>query len=64
MILVDANVLIDAAGAEHENREPSLDFPRRVAECRIPAVLDAETLQEVLHATGRYAAGRRAGSLT
>ena len=56
MILVDANILMYAAGAEHPHKLPSLDFLERVADGKIEAALDVEVLQEILH---RYRALRR-----
>ena len=49
MILVDANILMYAAGAEHRHKAPSAAFLERVARGEVEAALDAETLQEVLH---------------
>src|ERR1039457_4362040 len=49
MILVDANVLMYASGAEHSNKEPVVAFLRRVAEGEVDAAVDAEVLQEVIH---------------
>ena len=49
MILVDANVLMYASGAEHSNKEPAVAFLRRVAEGEVDAAVDAEVLQEVIH---------------
>ena len=62
MILVDANVLMYAAGAEHASKEPSLRYLEAVADGRVDGVLDAEVLQEILHryrAIGAWAGGRR-----
>ncbi len=62
MILLDANVLMYAAGADHPNKEPSIRFLERVAQGEVEAVLDTESLQEILHryrALGRWAEGRR-----
>lgn len=62
MILLDANVLMYAAGADHPNKEPSVRFLERVARGEVEAVLDAESLQEIVHryrALGRWAEGRR-----
>jgi uncharacterized protein len=56
VILIDANIFMYAAGAEHPHKEPSRVFLERVAEGEIEAVIDAEILQEVLH---RYRALRR-----
>jgi uncharacterized protein len=61
MILVDANILMYAAGAEHPHKRPSLRFLERVADGSVEAVLDAEVLQEILHrysAIGRWREGR------
>ena len=61
MILVDSNVLMYAAGAEHANKQPSVRFLERVARNEVSATVDAAVLQEVLHryrAIGRWAAGR------
>lgn len=61
MILVDANILMYAAGAEHPNKAPSLHYLETVADGRVEGVLDAEVLQEVLHryrAIGAWKAGR------
>ena len=62
MILVDANVLMYAAGAEHANKGPSVRFLERVASGEVDAVIDAEILQEILHryrALNRWEEGRR-----
>ena len=56
MILVDANILMYAAGAGHPHKRPSLTFLDQVATGEIDAAIDAETLQEVLH---RYRAIQR-----
>lgn len=56
MILVDANILMYAAGADHPNKKPSIGFLERVVRGEIEAVIDAETPQEILH---RYRALRR-----
>lgn len=61
MILVDANVLMYAAGAPHPSKARSVRFLERVAEGEEDAVLDAEVLQEVLHryrALDRWEDGR------
>ncbi|MEX0800491.1 MAG: type II toxin-antitoxin system VapC family toxin [Dehalococcoidia bacterium] len=49
MKLVDANVLIYAAGDEHPYKEPSLRLLRLVREGAIEANTDVEVLQEILH---------------
>jgi len=56
VILVDANILMYAAGADHANKATSVQFLERVAEGDIDAVIDAEILQEILH---RYRALQR-----
>lgn len=61
MILVDANILMYAAGTEHPNKAPSLGFLEGIAAGRIDGALDAEVLQEVLHryrAIGRWDSGK------
>lgn len=67
MILVDTNVIMYAAGAEHPNKASSLGLLRRVADGEVEAMMDAETLQEILHryrAIGRWEEGRRVYDLT
>lgn len=62
MILVDANVIMYAAGAAHPNKQPSVAFLQRVAEGGVDATVDAEVLQEILHryrAIERWPDGRR-----
>ena len=62
MILVDANIFMYAAGADHPHKQPSLAFLRRVAAGEAEAVIDAEVLQEILHryrAIGRWDQGGR-----
>lgn len=56
MILIDANIFMYAAGAEHPCKAPSVDLLRRVGLDEIDAAVDAEVLQEILH---RYRAIRR-----
>ena len=56
MILVDANIFMYAAGADHPFKEPSGRFLQEVAQGKIEAALDAEALQEILH---RYRAIQR-----
>ena len=56
MILVDANVLMYAAGAAHRLKRPSADLLDRIARGEVEAGIDAEILQEILH---RYRALRR-----
>ena len=62
MILVDTNVVMYAAGAEHPHKKPSVAFLERVARGEIEATIDAEVLQEILHryrTIGRWEDGRR-----
>lgn len=62
MILIDANVLMYAAGAEHPNKAPSLALLERIATGTVDAGADVEVLQEVLHryrAIGRWHDGKR-----
>lgn len=56
MILLDANVFMYAAGAEHPNKLPAVSFLKRVTAKEVDVAIDAETLQELLH---RYRAIRR-----
>lgn len=56
MILIDTNILMYSAGAEHPNKAPSLAILRRVASGEMEATIDAEVLQEILH---RYLALNR-----
>jgi predicted nucleic acid-binding protein len=56
VILIDANIFMYAAGAEHRHKRASADFLGRVALGEIDAAIDAEVLQEILH---RYRAIRR-----
>ncbi|HWM94438.1 MAG TPA: type II toxin-antitoxin system VapC family toxin [Thermoanaerobaculia bacterium] len=56
MILIDSNIFMYAAGAEHPHKEPSRVFLEQVALGQIDAALDTEVLQEVLH---RYRSLRR-----
>ncbi len=61
-MLVDANVMMYAAGAPHAYKQPSVRFLERVAAGEIDAAIDAETLQEILHryrAIGRWRDGRQ-----
>ncbi len=55
-MLIDANVLMYAAGAAHPNKAPSIRVLERIARGELAATIDAETLQEILH---RYRAIRR-----
>jgi hypothetical protein len=60
-MLVDANVLMYAAGRAHAHKAPSVTLVRRIAAGELEAAVDAEVLQELLHryrALGRWAEGR------
>ena len=62
MILVDTNVLLYAAGADHPHKAPSAAFLERIARREVDAAVDAEVLQEILHryrAIQRWEDGRR-----
>lgn len=62
MILLDANLFMYTAGAEHPHKEPSGRYLERVASGEVEAAIDAEILQEILHryrAIGRWEDGRR-----
>jgi predicted nucleic acid-binding protein len=56
LILVDANILMYAAGSEHPNRVSSIRFLERVARGEVEAAVDAGVFQEILH---RYRAIER-----
>lgn len=58
MKLIDTNILMYAAGAEHPHKAPSVALLERVVAGEEPATIDAEALQEILH---RYRAIRRWG---
>ena len=67
MMLIDANVIMYAAGAEHPHKRPSVALLERVARGVVEATIDAAVLQEILHryrAVGRWADGRRVYDLT
>ena len=53
MILLDANVLMYAAGAPHPHKADSVALLERIARGEVDAAVDAEVLQEILH---RYSA--------
>ena len=62
MILVDTNVIMYAAGAPHPNKATSVRFLERVARGEVPATIDVEVLQEILHryrAINRWQDGRQ-----
>lgn len=49
MILVDANVLMYAIGADHAHKEPCIRLLECIGAGQVEAAVDAETLQELLH---------------
>jgi predicted nucleic acid-binding protein len=67
MILIDANVIMYAAGADHPHKRPSVALLEQVASGAVEATTDAEVLQEILHryrAIRRWEDGRRVYDLT
>jgi len=61
MILVDANILMYAGGADHPHKRPSIAFLERAASGQVDAAINAEILQEILHryrSIGRWKDGR------
>jgi predicted nucleic acid-binding protein len=67
MILVDANVLMYAAGAEHAYKAPSVACLNRVAAGEVDATIDAEVLREILHryrSLNRWSDGQRVYALS
>jgi predicted nucleic acid-binding protein len=61
VILLDANILMYAAGAEHPNKAPCIALLERMAQGEVEAGADVEVLQEILHryrAIGRWADGQ------
>lgn len=62
MLLIDSNIFMYAAGADHPHKRPSLGLLRQVAQGELDAATDAEILQEILHryrAIGRWPDGRQ-----
>ena len=62
MILVDSNIIMYAAGAEHPYKAPCVAFLERVATGSVEAIVNAEVLQEILHryrALSRWTDGRK-----
>jgi predicted nucleic acid-binding protein len=62
VILVDSNILMYAAGADHPFKRPSIAWLERVAAGKLDATVDAEALQEILHryrSIRRWSEGRR-----
>jgi uncharacterized protein len=67
VILVDSNILMYAAGAEHPNKPEAVAFLEQAARGQIDAAVDAEVLQEVMHryrSLRRWKDGRRVYALT
>ena len=67
MILLDANIFMYAAGAAHPHKAPSARMLERVALGEVAAMINAETLQEILHryrAIKRWTDGRQVYDLT
>ena len=61
-MLIDANILMYAAGAAHPNKAPSLRLLERIARGEEDGTLGADTLHELLHryrAIGCWDDGRR-----
>jgi predicted nucleic acid-binding protein len=62
VILLDANILMYAAGVDHPHKAQSLALLQRVATGSIEAGADVEVLQEILYryrAIGRWQDGKR-----
>jgi uncharacterized protein len=62
MILIDTNIIMYAAGAAHPYKHPSASLLQRVARGEVDALIDAETLQEILHryrAINRWSDGKQ-----
>ena len=49
MILIDTNIIMYAAGVAHPHKRPSVQLLEQVARGDIEAIINAETLQEILH---------------
>lgn len=67
MILIDSNILMYAAGTDHPNKKPSIDFLEQATKGAIDAIVDAEVLQEILHryrSIQRWADGQRVYDLS
>lgn len=66
-MLIDANIIMYAAGAEHPYKRPSTRLLERVALGELEAAIDVEILQEILHryrAINRWGDGRQVYDLT
>jgi predicted nucleic acid-binding protein len=67
VILIDANILVYAAGAPHPHKAPSVQLLEQIANGDVVAAIDAEVLQELLHryrAIDRWEEGKRVYDLT
>lgn len=67
MILIDSNILMYAAGADHPHKLPSVALLERIAGGDVEAIINAEVLQEILHryrSIRRWGDGRRVYDLT
>lgn len=49
VLLIDANILMYAAGKAHPHKAPSARLLERIARGEVAATINAETLQEILH---------------
>ena len=56
MILIDTNIFMYAAGAEHPYKQPSIRFLNEVSSGDFNVAIDTEVLQEILH---RYYSAQR-----
>ena len=62
MILIDTNIIMYAAGAAHPHKRPSVQLLEQVARGDLEAIIDAETLQEILQryrSIKRWTEGRK-----
>lgn len=67
MILLDSNIFMYAAGAEHPHKAPSETLLYQVAQGTLQVGIDAEVLQEILHryrAISRWEDGKIVFDLT
>lgn len=61
MILIDSNIFMYAVGTEHPHRRRCITFLEKILTGILPAIIDAEVLQEILHryrSIGRWKKGR------
>jgi len=67
VILIDANILMYAAGEAHAHKAPCVDLLERIAREQVEVYIDTEVLQEILRryrAQGRWQQGRSVYDLT